>query len=721
MSKEELEAIRNSGLFDAEWYLKTYPDVKALGMDPLEHFLWLGHKLRRRPSPKFDTRSYLEQNPDVAAAGVNALVHYVLQGQKEARQVGAAGVLGPERVRSQEFVPLLNAPPLKAKPVRVIAFYLPQFHPIPENDEWWGKGFTEWTNVEPAKPQFVGHYQPHVPIDLGYYDLRDTAVQRRQIELAKLYGIEGFCFYFYWFGGKRLLEKPLENWLNDKSLDLPFCLCWANENWSRRWDGLDKEILIAQNHSPEDDINFIKEVAPYLRDYRYIRIDGKPLLLVYRPSLLPNALETAKRWRNWCRENGIGEIFLAYTQSFENADPAIYGFDAAIEFPPNNSSPPDVTPQVTPIRADFAGKVYDWSIFPERSNKYTERKYKIFRSVCPGWDNTARRKNNGTIFINNTPQLYEYWLRNAIKDTVNYFDNVDERIIFVNAWNEWAEGAHLEPDAVNGYAYLQATRNALLERSSKSIEKIDRIEPTVAIVVHAFYTDVFQEILYLIRDLPYKYKLFVTTIRENYEIIRNFLDSSGVPFRIETFPNHGRDILPFIKIYPIVKSEGFDLVLKLHTKKSLHRKDGDIWRRELYVKLLRPDIFSSSVRAFSEDHRLGMVGPDRHFVAMTTYIGSNEERILSIGRRLGFRKEQILQQGFFAGTMFMVRTSALEPLMRLGFSDADFEPEAGQIDGTMAHAIERALALSVVVAGLRIASTDNITACAEINGRYGFA
>ncbi|RUW34044.1 glycoside hydrolase family 99-like domain-containing protein [Mesorhizobium sp. M1E.F.Ca.ET.041.01.1.1] len=370
------------------------------------------------------------------------------------------------------YVPRLEAQPVLLKPVRVVAFYLPQFHPIPENDEWWGEGFTEWTNVKPAQPQFVGHHQPHIPDELGYYDLRDVSAQRRQVELAKLYGVEGFCFYFYWFGGKRLLERPLENWLADHSLDLPFCLCWANENWSRRWDGLDHEILIAQDHSSNDDLAFIAEVAPYLRDPRYIRVDGKPLLLVYRPSLLPAAAETAQLWRKWCRENGIGEIFLAYTQSFESVPPEQYGFDAAVEFPPNRSAPPNVTHLVTPLNDDFDSTVYDWSVFCERSKNYAPRSYKLFRSVCPGWDNTARRRHGGGVFINNTPELYRTWLENAIDDTVIHVEEPSERLIFVNAWNEWAEGAHLEPDAANGFAYLQATREALEAANKKSSPRI---------------------------------------------------------------------------------------------------------------------------------------------------------------------------------------------------------------------------------------------------------
>lgn len=357
------------------------------------------------------------------------------------------------------------------QPARLIAFYLPQFHAIPENDQWWGKGFTEWTNVRPAKPQFDGHYQPHVPGELGYYDLSDPEVQAQQVELAKQYGIGGFCFYFYWFAGKRLLETPILNYLAEASLDLPFCLCWANENWSRRWDGLERDILIAQKHSPQDEIAFIEYVSRYLKDNRYIRIDGRPLLLVYRPSLLPDPRETADRWRNWCRTNGVGEIYLAYTQSFETVNPARYGFDAAIEFPPNNSGPPVITNQID-TSPDFSGIIYDWRVLPERSERYSDPEYTLFRTVNTAWDNTARRKNNGAIFLGSAPAAYQRWLSNAIGDTISRFPRQDERLVFINAWNEWAEGAHLEPDQRYGYAYLQATRDALAASSLAASRRI---------------------------------------------------------------------------------------------------------------------------------------------------------------------------------------------------------------------------------------------------------
>lgn len=362
--------------------------------------------------------------------------------------------------RQAAFVPWQANEPLKDSVVKVLAFYLPQFHTIPENDEWWGAGFTEWTNVKPAKPQFKGHYQPHFPGNLGYYDLQYAETFVKQIELAKNYGIGGFCFHFYWFDGKRLLEKPILNYLENSQFDFPFCLSWANENWTRRWDGREKDILIQQNHSPEDDIAFIQYVSKYLKDKRYIRIDNKPLLMVYRPSLLPSAKETGEIWRTWCRNNGIGEIYLAYVQSFERVHPDIYGYDAAIEFPPNIFSPENATHLVEAINEDFKCNVYDWESMVSRSDSYSVPEYKLFRGACPSWDNTPRRKNESTIFINSNPGDFKRWIYNASVDTLERFENPDERLVFVNAWNEWAEGAYLEPDSKYGCAYLNAVKEA---------------------------------------------------------------------------------------------------------------------------------------------------------------------------------------------------------------------------------------------------------------------
>lgn len=476
---------------------------------------------------------------------------------------------------SPVFVPRIAAAPLFRKPVRTVAFYLPQFHPIPENNEWWGEGFTEWSNVRPAEPTFVGHHQPRIPGELGYYDLRDISVQRRQIELAKLYGLEGFCFYFYWFGGKRLLETPVENWLNEPTLDFPFCLCWANENWSRRWDGLDQELLIGQHHSPDDDLAFIAEAARYLRDPRYIRISGKPVLIIYRPSLLPSMKETAERWRDWCRDNGVGEIYLAYVQSFENNDPRDYGLDAAIEFPPNNSGPPNVTDRVVPVQESFASTVYDWSVLAERSESYQPRNYMLFRSLCPGWDNTARRKRGGTVFVNNTAARYQRWFENAIDDTTANIADPSERLVFVNAWNEWAEGAYLEPDTANGYAYLQATRDALESRADAASHR------PILVVTHDCHPHGAQfltlEMARLLQRMGHRVSILalgegplqadfaeigpmLTMAAADEENVRLFLSGlrrSGYAQAITSTVVSGR-------IVPLLKAEGFRVVCLVH-------------------------------------------------------------------------------------------------------------------------------------------------------------
>jgi hypothetical protein len=350
---------------------------------------------------------------------------------------------------------------LQEDDVKLIAFYLPQFHAIPENDKWWGRGFTEWTNVTKAVPQFIGHHQPQLPIDGGLYDLHNIEVMKRQIELARQYGIGGFCFHHYWFGGKRLLEKPVNNFLAHEEFAMPFCLCWANENWTRRWDGLENEVLIAQNHSPADDLAFIEEAARYFRDKRYIRINDEPLFIVYRPLLFPDIKETVKLWRDYCRRTDIGEIYIAGVNAFAFNNPQEFGFDAVVEFPPNNFFSNDITDQIFTMNSSFGGRIYDYTCCVERSNHFKRDGFITFKGVMPGWDNTARKPNNPAIFYGSNPQIYQRWLESVIQLTKISVSS-EHQIVFINAWNEWAEGAHLEPDRKYGYGNLQATANAII-------------------------------------------------------------------------------------------------------------------------------------------------------------------------------------------------------------------------------------------------------------------
>lgn len=345
-------------------------------------------------------------------------------------------------------------------PATLVAFYLPQFHTFPENDAWWGKGFTEWRNVTRALPQFEGHIQPRLPADLGFYDLRNLQVMRDQARLAAEYGIGAFCFYYYWFSGRTLMEDPLRQWLADDSIDLPFCLCWANENWARRWDGRDDDILIGQQHSAEDDLAFIAHVAPYLRDRRALKVEGRPMLLVYRPNLLPDARATAERWRRWCRDNGVGEIHLAYVQGFERPDPRDIGFDAAVEFPPNMSNPRSLSAQQWLLNPAFNGDVRDWRELAAEIAARPLPDYPLYPGVNPGWDNEARRSGRGRVYLHASPRGYRDWLRTTIHERLALAP-ARQRMVFINAWNEWAEGAVLEPDARLGHAWLDATRQAL--------------------------------------------------------------------------------------------------------------------------------------------------------------------------------------------------------------------------------------------------------------------
>ena len=338
---------------------------------------------------------------------------------------------------------------------RLIAFYLTQFHPTPENDLWWGKGFSEWTKVTAASPLFEGHRQPHLPSDFGFYDLRIRETRHDQIKVAKQHGIDGFCYYYYWFSGKRLLNHPLDDMLTDPKSEMPFCLCWANESWTRSWDAADHEVLIAQKYLPEDDLNFIKSLVPFFEDRRYIRLNNRPFLIVYRPQRMPDARYSARVWREYCRSIGLGEIHICAALTHGNEDYQKFGFDSGVEFPPHNLQSSNINYDIS-FHSVFHGNVMQYATVAQSYLDQTYGKSCIFKTVFPSWDNTARAKERALVVLNGVPDNYEYWLAATIDLTKR---TAMGEFVFINAWNEWAEGCHLEPDQWFGRGFLQATLN----------------------------------------------------------------------------------------------------------------------------------------------------------------------------------------------------------------------------------------------------------------------
>ena len=365
--------------------------------------------------------------------------------------------------------------------IKPIAIYLPQFHPIPENDKWWGKGFTEWTNVTKAKPRFDGHYQPHLPADLGFYDLRLEEARLAQEELAKTYGIHGFCYYHYWFTGKTILNEPLDRKIKNPKEDLPFMMCWANENWTRTWDGAEHQVLLKQEYSFEDDLAHIQYLIPYFQDERYIKVKGKPMFIVYRPKLFPDIEKTISLWRKAVQEAGFPDLYIGFAQNVEHSfTPEEKGFDFGFQFQPNFGSQPKGIPykitkidrlkhkfkvllgyrikKILGIKLEVFDCYHDYNNYKEVQIKLGFKE-NVYPGITPMWDNSARRKESPFILHDSTPAKYKSWLSH-IKE--NYpWNTMPETFLFINAWNEWAEGNHLEPCHKWQRAYLETTKEVL--------------------------------------------------------------------------------------------------------------------------------------------------------------------------------------------------------------------------------------------------------------------
>ena len=359
----------------------------------------------------------------------------------------------------------------RQRAVQVVAFYLPQFHPIPENDAWWGPGFTEWTNTAKARPLFRGHYQPHVPADLGYYDLRLPETRTAQAEMARAHGVAAFCYYHYWFAGKQLLERPFQEVVSSGEPDFPFCLCWANESWTGIWHGAPGRVLIEQTYpGPSEDKAHFAALLPAFTDPRYLKVDGKPLFMIYSPLNLPEPRATADRWRSMAVEAGLGGLHLVGNEKgpWKARD---LGFDAAVprDLGVVKHSGPRLLRAVR--RRMRRARRVPVDVYPYREAiRCLERArhdlQDVYPFVVPNWDNTPRSGRAGLVLHGSTPELFRVHLRDAVATAMS--KPVGRRLVFVKSWNEWAEGNHLEPDRRFGRAYLEVVRDEVLRAGAAS-------------------------------------------------------------------------------------------------------------------------------------------------------------------------------------------------------------------------------------------------------------
>jgi lipopolysaccharide biosynthesis protein/predicted nucleic acid-binding Zn-ribbon protein len=743
--------------FSTRAYLLHNPDVAAAKVNPLAHFIKYGSSERRlaypppnaavrdHRLPSSSKRPYGVTDPwsDFVDLRIKPRLKQVLGPKISARlaRVFATTRFGVRKLailqqgakRGESFLEihkeaylthaqhaisphsphygarLAKAPPTERCDVHLVAYYLPQYHPIPENDRWWGPGFTEWRNVARAFPTFAGHDQPRLPGELGYYDLRIPETMQRQIELAKLHGISAFCFHFYWFGGTRPLELPIANFLRNSNLDFKFCLCWANENWTRRWDGADQELLIAQSHSPEDDVALIRYLTKYFLDPRYLRIDGRPVLTVYRPGILPDAKATAERWRTEVERAGLPGIYLVATNSFGFTQYETVGFDALSEFPPHGINVRRDN-EVELLHSDYQGCVYSYAAMLNAIKRITRAEdvsthRVVFPGVMPSWDNTPRQPLKGHVFHGSTPNLFYEWLVYSIARARR--NRAEERLVFINAWNEWAESAYLEPDRKYGYAYLAACAAAISDNASADARVADlfkrqrdnfKVSHRRAIAIHLYYEDLAKWFAEKVADFG-EADVYITVPRAiSYEKARAVTEHFGSAYILEV-DNRGRDVRPFLALYAHFLKGGYDFVCKLHSKKSTHLHGGDRWRIDMVGQLLGPAA-KEALDTYQAKSSIGILAArgSLESLADPNIRLRSENNLNALARRLNY--EINFKESFVAGSMFWFRPSALQNVYELFAQGLEFEPELGQVDGTMAHALERIVCIAAKAVGM---------------------
>jgi lipopolysaccharide biosynthesis protein len=698
------KGYKPSPYFSQTYYNIHNHDVVKTGILPLYHYIVIGENEGRNPNDYFDAKDYLEANPDLENIDGTLLAHYSNSGMYEGRLLRKKvellptvtgrvvaeinytdlGYISSFELAENNFYEGSLLTTTNEINTKVIAYYLPQFHPIEQNDKWWGKSFTEWTNVTKAKPLLKNHEHPRLPSDLGFYDLRLKENIVEQAKMATSAGVDAFCFYYYWFNSTVLMETPIEIIYQNKDIDIEYCICWANENWTKTWDGLDKEVLIEQTYSPEDDLAFIKHVSKYFKDTRYVMIDNKPLLIIYRPSIFPDMKATIKRWRKWARDNSLGELHITMVQ-FDDADPTKYGFDAALEFPPHKVASENVASHMN-FKEGFVGSVHDYSGMVSNALNKIDKGFPCYKSVTMAWDNTARRNDRASLFTNVTSGKLHRWL-SGIENMYAKNEVEDKhKLIFVNAWNEWAEGTYLEPDRDHGYSYLNAVSNF-----KSGIIKV----PKVALLVHVYYSDLVEEIISYAKNIDVEFDILITCVQDAYQAVSKRFNEEfpNCLVDIKVVPNKGRDIAPFLCNH-IENYFRYDYICKIHSKKSVHAGGINNWRNFLFDRLLGSQEQVNDILAkFENDENLGIQFPE-YSEAIKPFIewGSNKVICQELMGTLGLECPEKLPD-FPAGSMFWFRPKALDILLKQNWKIQDFPYENGQIDETIMHAVERCLIL----------------------------
>jgi hypothetical protein len=581
---------------------------------------------------------------------------------------------------------------------KLVAYYLPQFHPLEENNKWLGNGYTEWTGVTKARPQFIGHHQPRLPTELGFYDLRVPEVQERQAALAKAAGLSAFCFYFYWFSGKTIMETPIRNFADNKNIDLEFCLCWANHNWTR--PGKKDEIRIFQEYDPADDIAFISHLSGYLKNERYLRIDGKPLIMVWGASLLPNAKDTARRWREWCDHHGIGPIHICCNQIYDRSNPAEYGMDSATQFPPGDSqwlesNMARYREPVELLNQNYSGELFDYRDLVARARSFVPPPYRLLRAACTGWDNEPRRPGHGITLVGANPASYREYLETIIDQTLQS-PAADDKLVFINAWNEWAEGAHLEPDHLFGFGYLEATKMACL-RAVLRHNTLD--EPRrLAVVAHTSSADCFDRCLGWLQRLDIPHDTFVTVPAHLHATLEEYAADKQLTLSILPVAAEARDMIPFLKALQFMDLGRYGRILNLGGP-------DDRQQQPEHADLTDVNCLQAALAALDKHPNVGIFGAGGDPQPATEDAEDAEPVLNRLATRMGVSVSDRGRHILAVGPVFLARTAALLPLATLGGLSAELSSDR-YCDNCINEVTPRLITCSAHAAGLTVSAID---------------